>query len=130
MELARAQATGMPPVRSPGITGRPFLLAWRSLAARELGELEVPGSIPGVKTNTSESTMKYDVVVASGAPRKVRRTPDLERFQPRTPSARRTVDELVVRGAVVMLVRSSKVTLRRGPQTCVVDDVGRVQWAS
>jgi hypothetical protein len=53
---------------------------------------------------------------------------DLARFEPITPVARRKVDELISRGAVVVAVRATLVTLRRGEQTARVDDWGRVDW--
>lgn len=61
------------------------------------------------------------------APR--RSAPDLAAFQPIVKLARRKVDELIERGAVVIDVRSAQVTLRRGEQTARVDAWGRVDWA-
>ncbi len=58
------------------------------------------------------------------------RATDLARFEPASSLARRKVDELVRRGAVVTQVRRSQVTLRRGEQTATVDGWGRVDWAS
>jgi hypothetical protein len=42
---------------------------------------------------------------------------DLARFEPITPVARHKVDELISRGAIVVAVRATLVTLRRGAQT-------------
>lgn len=53
---------------------------------------------------------------------------DLDKFQPNVQLARRTVDELVSRGAVVVSVRPALVVLKRGKQTARVDGWGRVDW--
>lgn len=52
---------------------------------------------------------------------------DLDKFQPNVQLARRKVDELVSRGAVVS-VRPALVVLKRGKQTARVDGWGRVDW--
>lgn len=54
---------------------------------------------------------------------------DINRFEPMTPVARRKVEDLVARGAVITRVRSSQVTLKRGEQTAFIDAWGRVDWA-
>lgn len=65
-------------------------------------------------------------------PRRARtpRARDLSGFAPTTPIARRQIDELVSRGAVVVHVRPTLVVLRRAGQTVRVDALGRVEWAS
>ncbi|MFK4705862.1 Na+-transporting NADH:ubiquinone oxidoreductase subunit NqrA [Roseateles asaccharophilus] len=55
---------------------------------------------------------------------------DLQRFNPLSPTARATVNDLVQRGARVIAVRPTLVTLKRGVQTARIDDMGRVTWAS
>ena len=66
----------------------------------------------------------------AGATKRHRQAPiDLSRFQPMAPAALITVDDLVRRGAVVIAVRPSLVTLQRGSQTARIDDMGRVDWA-
>lgn len=58
------------------------------------------------------------------------RATDLNRFTPQVSVARRKVDELISRGAVITRVRSNQVTLRRGEQVATIDGWGRVEWAS
>lgn len=53
---------------------------------------------------------------------------DLDIFQPNVQLARRKVDELIERGAVVVSVRPALVVLKRGVQTARVDGWGRVDW--
>lgn len=66
----------------------------------------------------------------AGATKARRQAPiDLARFEPQSPFARRQVDELVERGAVVIAVRSALVTLKRAGQTARIDSWGRVEWA-
>jgi hypothetical protein len=55
--------------------------------------------------------------------------PDIKRFQPNTPTARTQIDFLVERGAEIVAVRATQVTLKRGSQTAIVDAWGRVTWA-
>ncbi|MEJ6002618.1 hypothetical protein [Paucibacter soli] len=54
---------------------------------------------------------------------------DLKKFNPISQFARAAVDDLVRRGARVISVRPTLVTLRRGEQTARIDDMGRVNWA-
>lgn len=66
----------------------------------------------------------------AGAPKARRQAPiDLARFEPQSPFARSAVDELIKRGAVVIAVRTSLVTLKRAGQTARIDSWGRVEWA-
>lgn len=62
----------------------------------------------------------------AGGHRKLLVSVDLTKFAPISPTARTTVDDLVRRGARVIAVRPTLVTLRRGEQTARIDDLGRV----
>lgn len=53
---------------------------------------------------------------------------DLERFRPLAAQARKQVDELVARGAVVEQVTQDQVVLRRLQSRAVIDRWGRVIW--
>jgi hypothetical protein len=53
----------------------------------------------------------------------------LERFQPQTPVARYTLEELLRRGAMPVFANRDQVILKRQGQTATLDAFGRLNWA-
>lgn len=53
----------------------------------------------------------------------------LERFQPQTPVARYTLEELLRRGAMPVFANRDQVILKRQGQTATLDAFGRLTWS-
>jgi hypothetical protein len=54
----------------------------------------------------------------------------LERFQPQTPVAKYTLEELLRRGALPVFANRDQVILKREGQTATLDAFGRLSWAA
>jgi hypothetical protein len=57
------------------------------------------------------------------------RPASLNRFEPQTPVAKHTLEELLRRGALPVFANRDQVILKRQGQTATLDAFGRLSWA-